>query len=175
VTAQPAPENPAGAAPGVPSPAEPGAAAPSATPPSASTPPPAQIIVTAPPEMRVASGPSTVPISVNNASRLSTLTLTVTFNPNVLRVRSVQEGTFMRQGNVTATFTPSIDAATGRVDIAVTRVGDQAGASGVGLIAALLVDAVGPGTSTIQVSGVASNPEGQPVELLFAPVTVTVR
>ena len=30
------------------------------------------------------------------------MTLTVTFNPAVLRVRNVQEGTFMRQGGVTA-------------------------------------------------------------------------
>ena len=41
------------------------------------------------------------------------MTLTVTYNPNVLRVRTVQEGTFMRQGGVTATFTPRIDAVAG--------------------------------------------------------------
>jgi hypothetical protein len=103
------------------------------------------------------------------------MTLTVTYNPNVLRVRNVQEGTFMRQGGVTASFTPRIDAATGRVDIAVTRTGDQAGASGTGLLAALMFDGVGTGTSTIQVSGVASSPEGTPVTLVFTPVTVTVR
>jgi general secretion pathway protein D len=138
-------------------------------------PAPAQIIITAPPEMRVATGPSTVPLSVNNASRLSTMTVTVTYNPNVLRVRNVQEGTFMRQGGVTATFTPRIDAVAGRVDIAITRSGDQAGASGTGLLAALLFDAIGPGNSIIQVSGVASNPEGGAIDLLFTPVSVTVR
>jgi general secretion pathway protein D len=137
--------------------------------------PSTQVIVTAPQEMRVASGPSTVPISVNNASRLSAMTLTVTFNPNVLRVRTVQEGTFMRQGGVTATFTPRIDAVAGRVDIVVTRSGDQAGASGTGLLAALMFDAVGTGNSTITVSGVASSPEGSPVALQFTPVVVTVR
>jgi hypothetical protein len=133
------------------------------------------VIITAPPEMRVASGPATVPLSVNNASRLSTMTVTVTYNPNVLRVRDVQEGTFMRQGGVTATFTPRNDVVAGRVDIAITRTGDQSGASGTGLLAALLFDGVGPGSSLIQVSGVASTPEGGPVALQFAPVTVTVR
>ncbi|MEO7271354.1 MAG: secretin N-terminal domain-containing protein [Vicinamibacterales bacterium] len=134
-----------------------------------------QVIITAPPEMRVASGPSTVPLSVNSASRLSTMTLTVTYNPNVLRVRNVQEGTFMRQGGVTATFTPRIDAVAGRVDIAITRSGDQAGASGTGLLAALLFDAVGTGNSLIQVSGVANTPEGSPITLQFGPASVTVR
>jgi general secretion pathway protein D len=135
----------------------------------------AQVTVTAPQEFRVAGGPYTVPLSIANASRLSTLTLTITFNPAVLRVRNVQEGTFMRQGGVTAMFTPRIDAGTGRVDIAVTRSGDQAGASGAGLIGALLFDAVGPGNSLIQVSGVASSPEGMALPLQFAPASVTVR
>jgi hypothetical protein len=116
-----------------------------------------------------------VPLSVNNASRLSTLTLTVTYNPNVVRVRNVQEGTFMRQGGVTASFTPRIDAVTGRVDIAVVRSGDQAGASGSGLLAALLFDAIGPGSSIIQISGVASSPEGGALPLQFTPQSVTVR
>jgi general secretion pathway protein D len=137
--------------------------------------PAAQVTITAPQELRTAGGPYTVPLSVANASRLSMVTLTVTFNPAVLRVRNVQEGTFMRQGGVTATFTPRIDIASGRVDIAVARNGDRAGASGSGLLAALLFDAVGPGNSLIQVSGVASNPEGAALPLVFAPVSVTVR
>jgi hypothetical protein len=125
--------------------------------------------------MVVGGGPYTVPLTINNASRLSTLTLTVTFNPSVLRVRNVQDGTFMRQGGVTATFTPRIDMATGRVDIAIVRSGDQAGASGAGLLAALQFDPVNPGNSLIQVSGVASTPEGGPLPLQFSPVSVTVR
>jgi general secretion pathway protein D len=171
----PVPPPPVGAVPpaGVVPPRDPAVApTPSASVPA---PPAAQITITAPQEFRTAGGPYTVPLAVANASRLSMITLTVTFNPAVLRVRNVQEGTFMRQGGVTANFTPRIDVATGRVDIAVARSGDQAGASGSGLLAALLFDAVGPGNSLIQVSGVASNPEGGALPLLFAPVSVTVR
>ena len=137
---------------------------------------PAQVIVTpAGTEFRLGGGPYTTAVSINNAQRLSTLTLTLTYNPNVLRVRTVQEGTFMRQGSGTASFTPRIDAAAGRVDIAVTRPGDQIGASGGGLLASLLFDAVGAGGSMIQVSGVATAPDGTLLPLQFAPVTVTVR
>jgi type II secretory pathway component GspD/PulD (secretin) len=144
-----------------------------ATPAAATT---AQVIITPPgTEFRVAGGPYTVPVSINNVARLSVMTLTVTYNPNVLRVRTAQDGTFMRQGGVATSFTPRIDAATGRVDIAITRTADQSGASGAGLLAALVFDAVGPGGSVIQVSGVASTPEGAPINLQFNPVTVTVR
>jgi general secretion pathway protein D len=154
-------------------PTQPPAPAPATSPPTASA---AQIMITAPrPEFTIAGGPYTVPVSMNNASRVSTLTLTVTFNPNVLRVRTVQEGTFMRQGSVTATFTPRIDVAAGRVDIAITRAADQTGASGSGLLAALMFDAVGAGTSLIQVSGMATTPEGGAVPVQFNSATVTVR
>jgi type II secretory pathway component GspD/PulD (secretin) len=148
---------------------------PAATDPAA-TATPAQVIITVPgTAFQIAGGPYTVPVSINNASRVSVVTLTVTFNPNVLRVRTVQDGTFMRQGGVGASFTPRIDAATGRVDIAITRTGDQVGASGAGLLAALLFDAVGQGSSMIQVTGVATTPDGAPLPLQISPVTVTVR
>jgi general secretion pathway protein D len=153
---------------------------PPGTPPAAGVPPAtaggsAQIIVTAPPAMQVANAPYTVPLSINNASRVSTITLTVTYNPAVLRVRTVQDGTFMRQGGAIASFLPRPDANAGRVDIAIARTGDQTGASGTGLLAALLFDAIAPGTTAISVSGVANAPDGSPITLTFTPVTVTVR
>ena len=172
----PATTAPAGTTPATPgAPVRDPAVAPPAADPSA-TATPAQIIVTPPGTIfQIGGGPYTVPVSINNASRVSVITLSITFNPNVLRVRTVQDGTFMRQGGVTASFTPRIDAAAGRVDIAITRTGDQAGASGAGLLAALMIDAVGSGGSMIQVSGVANTPDGAAIPLQFSPVTVTVR
>jgi general secretion pathway protein D len=126
-------------------------------------------------EFRVGGGPYTVPISLNNASRISTLTLTVTYDPRVLRAPRATEGTFMRQGGATASFTPRYDTATGRVDIAFSRANDQTGASGSGLIAALLFDAVAPGTSNITITAVALGPDGSPLTITSSPVTVTVR
>ncbi|NUR56844.1 MAG: hypothetical protein HOQ29_20575, partial [Acidobacteria bacterium] len=143
-----------------------------ATPPST----PAQITVTpAGTTFQVAGGPYTTPISINNANRISTITVTISYNPATLRVRTVQDGTFMRQGGVTAQFTPRIDAAAGRVDIAITRAGDQTGASGSGLLAAVLFDAIAAGPSQIAVTSVANTPEGTPVAVISSPVTVTVR
>lgn len=137
---------------------------------------PAQVIITpADREFRIAGGPYIAPISINNASRISTMSLTVTFDPSVVRVRNVQEGTFLRQGGTQVSFTPKIDAVAGRVDITVTRIGDQVGASGAGLIASLLFDGVAPGSSMIRVSGIATAPDGTPLPLQFSPVTVNVR
>jgi hypothetical protein len=125
--------------------------------------------------MTVGSGPYTVPLSISGATRISTLSLSITYNPAVLRVRSVQEGTFMRQGGVGAVFTSQPDPA-GRIDIVITRPGDLTGAVGSGLIGALLFDPVAAGTTTIAITGVGNVAgSGAAAALQFVPANVTVK
>ena len=125
--------------------------------------------------MRVGSGPYTVPVSITGASRLSAITVSITFNPALLRVRSVSEGTFMRQGNVTPTFTQQVDSGAGRIDIAIVRTADQVGASTAGLLAAILFEPVSAGTGTLTVSGSGTQAGGGDASLQFSPVGVVVR
>ena len=136
----------------------------------------AQVVLTVPgTEFRIGNGPYTVPVSVSNAPRVSTLSLSITYDPAVVRVRSVQEGSFMRQGGVAATFTRQVDDTGGRVDITVARGQDLVGASGSGLVAALLVEPVAAGSASFAVSGAGTGPAGSLVSLRSSPVTVTVR
>jgi hypothetical protein len=139
--------------------------------------PAAQVSLTPPTgDVRVGAGPYLVPIYVNNASRVSTATLTVTYNPAVLRLRMAQEGSFLRQtSGPNVVFTPSNDAATGRIDLVFVRTGDTIGASGTGLLASLQFDAVGAGTSQLTVSGVMQNPTGGTIPVRFSPATIVVR
>jgi general secretion pathway protein D len=168
---EPAPprERPATEIPPVPEPTAP--PAPAAPPAGA-----AQVIVTpSGTEFRVGGGPYPVPISINGVSRASTATITMTFNASALRARTVQEGSFMRQGGVATSFTPRIDPAAGRVDIVITRVSDAVGASGSGLLASILFEATAPGSTSFNVSGTATTPDGTAIPLQFSPVTVTIR
>jgi hypothetical protein len=135
-----------------------------------------RVLVTPPgPEMRVGGGPYTVPISVSNVPRVSTLSLTVTYNPALVRVRAVQEGSFMRQGGVTASFTQQVDPVAGRVDITVVRGQDVVGASGTGLVAALVVEPVAAGSTSLGVVGTAAAPGGASVPVTATPAAVTVK
>lgn len=151
-------------------------------PPTTATQPPptagggGRITLAAPPEMRVGAGPYTVPVSISGASRLSTLSLSISYNPAILRVRSVQEGTFMRQGGIAAAFTSQVDSVGGRIDIAITRPGDQTGAVGSGLLAAILFEPVAAGGSTLNITGVGSVAgTGVAAVLQFAPASVVVK
>jgi general secretion pathway protein D len=127
-------------------------------------------------EFRVGSGPYNVPITITDASQISNVAVTVTYNPAVVRMRAVAEGAFMRTGGVNATFTQSPDANAGRVDIAIVRAGDMTGVAGTGLLAALLFEPVAPGQANLSVTATATAPGGAPVPLQFTPIPpVTVR
>ena len=168
--AQPAPDAPA------PTPPAPGvAASPTGGAPQAPSSAPARITLSPPSEMRVGSGPYTVPISVAGASRLSTITISVTYNPALVRVRSVQEGTFMRQGGIAPAFNSQVDEKSGRIDIVITRPGDQTGASTAGLLAAILLEPLAAGTGSLAVTGSATVPGGASAPLQFLPAGITVR
>jgi general secretion pathway protein D len=170
--AAPVPELPAPLPPPAPAAANPTAAA--ATPIA----PPARVTLSPPAEMRVGSGPYTVPISIVGATRVSTLTLSITYNPALVRVRNVQEGTFMRQSGANPAFSSQIDDKSGRIDIVITRPGDSTGASTAGLaglVSALLVEPISAGTSSLGLSGSATLPGGSAAALQFLPAGITVR
>lgn len=125
--------------------------------------------------MRVGSGPYTVPISIAGATRVSTLTLSITYNPALVSVRNVQEGTFMRQGGIAAAFSSQVDDKSGRIDIVISRPGDKTGASTAGLLAAILLEPLAAGTGTLSLSGSATVPGGGAAALQFLPAGITVR
>jgi hypothetical protein len=134
----------------------------------------AQVLISPPgTTFRVGGGPYTVPLLITDASRISTVTLTLIFDPTKLRVRSVQEGSFLRSGGVSVVFTQAVSG--NRIDLSLSRSADATGASGTGVLSAILFDAIAPGAATLSLSGTATGPGGTVMGLRFAPVTVTVQ
>jgi type II secretory pathway component GspD/PulD (secretin) len=143
--------------------------------PGPATPSAGQLVMSVPgPEFRIGGGPYLVPVSVTGASQLSSVTVTVTYNPSVLRLVNVQEGSFMRAGGVAASFNQQPDPTAGRVDIAIVRRGDVTGVAGTGLLAGLLFEPIAAGQANLSVTGSATGPNGVPLSLQFAP-TMAVR
>lgn len=139
--------------------------------------PPAQILLTAPTsELQLGGQPYTLPVSVTGVSEMGALTLTITYDPKILKATSVSPGTFMQQSNVTPTFAPKIDEANGRIDIAISRGAGNPGAAGTGLLAGLVFQGVGAGSSKITITGMAFTPDGKPITIqLPAAATIVVK
>jgi hypothetical protein len=125
--------------------------------------------------LQTGGGPHTMPIQVANVKDVATIALTITYDPAVISGPTVTQGSFMMQGGAMVTFVPSVNAAAGRIDIALSRPASRPGASGSGLLAAISFTAGSPGVSTFTVSGVATTSSGQSIALQFAPARVTVR
>ncbi len=136
---------------------------------------PVRLFLTTPgPELKLEGGAYTIPLSISSTARVSTLSIAVTFNPAFVRVRGVQEGSFMRQGGVNAAFTEQVDPS-GRVDITIVRSQDVLGASGTGLVAALVVEPAAPGTTTLALAGSAAGPGGAPLAVEAGSAAVVIR
>ena len=126
-------------------------------------------------DLLVGDGPYTVPISISGASQVSTLSLNLRFDPSVLRVQAIREGSFMRQGDADVVFVQHVDLVNGQIELALTRTGDLTGAAGSGLVAAVVFEPVAPGAARLSPSGLGLTPGGAPLALNFAPTTLSVR
>jgi type II secretory pathway component GspD/PulD (secretin) len=138
--------------------------------------PPAQVILTTPgTEFQVGGGPYSVPLRITNVSQLGTITMTVTYDPKLLRATQVNQGSFMQGGGVTPTFAPKIDAAAGRIDIVISRGADRTGATGTGLLAAVVFDAIAPGQTKLAVTATALTATGQSIQVQTQGSAVTIK
>ncbi len=120
-------------------------------------------------------GPHTIPITITGATDIASISLSVTYDPAVVKSPTVTAGSFMMQGGVSPTFVPHVDAAAGRIDIAISRPSGQPGASAQGLLGAIAFTAGAAGATDVAVTGVATNAAGQTVPLSFAPIQLVVK
>jgi general secretion pathway protein D len=125
--------------------------------------------------MQMGGPPYTMPVRIEGVSQLGQATVTITYDPKVLKAVSVSPGGFMQQGGVQATFVPKIDEATGRIDIAMARPASAPGASGTDWLAGIVFQAVGAGQSRVNVTAVLMTASGQPIPVQTVPATVTVK
>jgi hypothetical protein len=125
----------------------------------------AQILITPPAiPLRVGGGPYNIPITITNASRISGVTVALAYDPALLRPRTVTEGGFMRSGGYNATFNNQIG--NGRIDIVIVRAADSTGATGTGLLGAVMFDAIARNIDD-WLDGTATGPGGTAMGLVF--------
>jgi hypothetical protein len=95
----------------------------------------------------------------------------MTYNPSTLRVRAVQQSSFMSSAGGPVAFTED-HANPGRIDIVILRTGDTTGANGTGTLGVVLFDAIAPGPANLGITGTATAPGGTSLPMQFVPAPV---
>ncbi len=116
-----------------------------------------------------------MPITIANAPQIVSISLSITYDPGMIKVQTVTPGSFMMQGSVTPTFVPRTDAAAGRVDLVWSRPAGQPGAANAGLLGAIAFTTGNAGTANVTITGVATGVNGQTVPLDFSPARIVVK
>lgn len=115
----------------------------------------------------------TVTLNTQSQEAVRNLSMTISYDPSVLKAVDAVEGTFLKQGGAAPTFTRDIDLAGGQIAVETANPGEQ-GASGAGSVAAITFEVVAAGQSQISVARVApSGVSGEAVNFV-PPATHSV-
>ena len=118
----------------------------------------------------------TIALGINGASDLYSIPLMIRYNPAVVEVQEVRDGGFLSGGTQAIAIVQQIDKANGQVIVSATRRPNTPGVSGAGTIIALVVHAIAPGTSPLQILQVnAHDSQQRPIPLVSSEGTIQVQ
>jgi general secretion pathway protein D len=107
---------------------------------------------------------------------IGTMSFNLSFNPQVIRLKDIQEGGLIRQIGPSVPFLKNIDNTGGGATIGISSPTPGRGFKGVGLLAVLVFESVGPGESQVTISGITANtPDGTAVVFSKNESRVSVR
>lgn len=119
----------------------------------------------------------TASLRVNSQAALRGLSLLVGFDPQSLQVVSVQEGDYFKQGGAQTTFNQRVDAAQGKVFVAVIRqnaAGSEAGINGNGAAVNVVFKAL-KASPVAKIQLLSVSPDPAPVSPLALPLEQLIR
>jgi len=94
---------------------------------------------------------TTIGLQVANINDLYSIPLLIHYNPAVIEVQEIRNGGFLSGGTQEIAIVQRIDAQRGEVVVSATRQPNTPGVSGTGTLLGVVVRAVGPGTTSLQV------------------------
>jgi general secretion pathway protein D len=119
---------------------------------------------------------ATIGLKVANVNDLFSIPLLIHYNPAVVQISEIRDGGFLSGGNQAIPIVQHIDPQNGEAVVSATRQPNTPGVSGTGTLLGLLVKAVGPGTSTIQILEVnARNSQQKTIPLVSGEATIQVQ
>jgi general secretion pathway protein D len=122
------------------------------------------------------NGAFTVTLAVENAANAQTAPITVHYDPKFLRLNDATAGDLLSRDGKQPIFTKNIQNDAGNANILLNRPAGSLGISGSGNLVTLSFQAIGKGTTTVEVQNlVLRNPDGQPSSGTSALLPVNIR
>ncbi len=94
---------------------------------------------------------ATVALTVSDVQGLFSIPLLVQYNPAVIQVEDVRDGGFLSGGNQVIAIVQRVDQEKGQAIFSATRQPNTSGVNGSGTLVGLVIRAIAPGTSPIQI------------------------
>lgn len=117
----------------------------------------------------------TLGLAVSNVNDLYSIPLLIHFDPAVVQVEDVRDGGFLSGGKQEIAIVQRIDQQQGQVIVSATRQPNTPGVNGSGTLLGLVVRAVAPGKTALQVLQVnARNSQQQTIPMVSGEATIEV-
>lgn len=118
----------------------------------------------------------TLALNVTNVNDLYSIPLLIHYDPAVVQVEDVTNGGFLSGGTQEVAVVQRVDAQHGDVIVSATRQPNTPGVNGSGALLGLVIRAVAPGTSSIQILQVnARNSQQQTIPMVSGEATIHVQ
>lgn len=119
---------------------------------------------------------ATLGISVDNVVDLYSIPMILQYDPAVISVEDVQQGTFLSSGNQEIAIVKRADKEHGQAMIAATRPPNTPGVTGSGTLLGVVVKALAPGNTNISIVQVnAKDSQQKPLALLTGEAAIQVK
>jgi len=119
---------------------------------------------------------TTLGLSVSNVTDLYSIPLLIHYNPAVVQVEEVRNGGFLSGGTQEIAIVQRIDQQKGEVIVSATRQPNTPGVNGTGTLLGIVVRAVAPGTSTLQILQMnARDSQQRPIPMVSGEAVIQVQ
>ena len=118
----------------------------------------------------------TVGLTVKNVQDLFSIPLLLQYNPAVIQVVDIRNGGFLSGGTEDIAIVQQVNQQQGQAVVSATRQPNTPGISGSGTLVGIVIKAVAPGTSQLQVVQVnARDPQQRPITLSAGQAAIRVQ
>jgi general secretion pathway protein D len=117
---------------------------------------------------------STIGLAIDGARDLFSVPLLLQYNPAVIQVEEVRNGGFLSGGTQEIAIVQRVDQAQGHAIVSATRQPNTQGVNGSGTLLGIIVRAVGPGTSKLQI-GLVNAKDSQQRSLAITAGEATIQ